>query len=74
LVAELIPRPTRGRTGREKLLPTIIALLERVESLESKLDQALAQRPVVEWKPNHRRHKDGGTHVNAQRREKGIRR
>lgn len=62
----------------EARLAEVDALLgdtERLERIERKIDELLS-RPagVVEFRPSHRRHVDGGRPVREQRREAGVRR
>lgn len=76
-----IPLPTPTPTGRERIMPTLIAirdaLLEIASELRTqreKLDELAARPPreviIREWRPDHRRHVDGGRPVREQRKDR----
>lgn len=59
----------------EQALAELALLRTEQASLRARVD-ALEARPVglVEWRPDHRRLKDGGTNVQRQRKAVGLRR
>lgn len=66
-----IPIPVQTRTGREKVLPTLVAMATEMAAMRAMLEEVLSRPPQVvvrEWKPDHRRLKDGGEHVRTQRK------
>lgn len=66
-----IPIPAQTRTGREKVLPTLVAMAAEMAVMRAMLEEVLSRPPQVvvrEWKPDHRRLADGGEHVRTQRK------
>ncbi|HEY6056455.1 MAG TPA: hypothetical protein VIV06_00405 [Candidatus Limnocylindrales bacterium] len=72
-----ITRPVRPhRTGREKILPTLLDLLDWIEQVDTRMiriEELCARPRIVEFVPDHRRLTDGGLHVKRQRRTAAAR-
>jgi len=63
--------PVRRGGGREKVIPTLVGILEELRELRAMLERIEARPPQVvvrEWRPDHRRLADGGQLVRAQRK------
>jgi len=68
-----IPTPERHGPGRERVIPTLVGILEELAVLRAMLERIEARPPQVvqvvrEWRPDHRRLADGGQPVRVQRK------
>jgi hypothetical protein len=78
-MAAKYPKSDHGRRIRAELIgdelpalrASVAALLERVAALEAR-PALTGEIRLVEWRPDHRRQKDGGQPVRAQRRAVGL--